>query len=116
MVRSAGERFPWEGEVLMRYDTPIYFQLIESGEYDKTTGDYKDDTITEEKRFASVTDAGNKTLSLLYGEIREGSIIARIQRGYEKPFDRIRIGKKVYRCDLSRKKRVFIMSEVQANG
>lgn len=113
MARPTGERYPWEGEVLMRYDTPIYFQLVRSGEYDEKTGNYAEDTVTEEKRFASVTDAGNKTLSLLYGEIREGSLIARIQRNYEEPFDRIRIGDKVYRCDLRRKNKVFLMSEVQ---
>ena len=96
----------------MRFDTPIYFQRITSGEYDEKTGNYGEDTISEEKRFASVTDAGNKTLSLLYGEIREGSLIARIQRPYNEPFDRIRIGKKVYRCDLCRRKKVFIVSEV----
>lgn len=96
----------------MRFDIPIYFQRITAGEYDKNTGDYGEDTITEEKRFASVTDTGNSTLSLLYGEIREGSLIARIQRPYNEPFDRIRIGEKVYRCDLSRRKKVFIVSEV----
>ena len=96
----------------MRFDTPIYFQRITSGEYDEKTGNYGEDTISEEKRFASVTDAGNKTLSLLYGEIREGSLIARIQRPYNHPIDRIRIGKKVYRCDLCRRKKVFIVSEV----
>ena len=81
----------------MRFDTPVYFQRITAGEYDKNTG---------------VTDTGNSTLSLLYGEIREGSLIARIQRPYNEPFDRIRIGKKVYRCDLCRRKKVFIVSEV----
>lgn len=96
----------------MRFDTPVYFQRITAGEYDSNTGDYGEDTITEEKRFASVTDAGNKTLSLLYGEIREGSKIARIQRPYNESFDRIRIGEKVYRCDLCRRKKVFIVSEV----
>lgn len=96
----------------MRFDTPVYFQRITAGEYDKNTGNYGEDTITEEKRFASVTDTGNSTLSLLYGEIREGSMIARIQRPYNEPFDRIRIGEKVYRCDLCRRKKVFIVSEV----
>ena len=96
----------------MRFDIPIYFQRITAGEYDANTGNYGEDTITEEKRFASVTDTGNSTLSLLYGEIREGSMIARIQRPYNEPFDRIRIGEKVYRCDLCRRKKVFIVSEV----
>lgn len=97
----------------MRYDTPIFFQRVTPGEYNENTGDYGEDTISEEKRFAAVTDAGCKTLNLLYGEIREGAVVARIQRSYKEAFDRVRIGYKVYRCDLSRGKRVFILSEVK---
>ena len=47
-----------------------------------------------------------------YPVVHEGSLIARIQRPYNQPIDRIRIGKKVYRCDLCRRKKVFIVSEV----
>lgn len=97
----------------MRFNTPIFFQRVRAGEYNENTGDYGKDAISEEKRFAAVTDAGCKTLNLLYGEIREGAIVARIQRPYKEAFDRIRIGDKVYRCDLSRSKRIFILSEVK---
>lgn len=97
----------------MRYDTPVYFQLITAGEYDQYTGNYADDIITETKRFANITDAGSNTLNLLYGELKEGSLVVRIQQPYKEPFNRIRISDKVYRADFSRKKKVFIVSEVQ---
>ena len=31
----------------MRYDTPVYFQLIKQGVYDPKTGDYADDEPVE---------------------------------------------------------------------
>lgn len=100
----------------MRFDTPIYFQRVKAGEFDETTGNYGEDTVTEIKRFASVTNAGTNVLNLIYGEIREGGLVVRLQTHYDAPFDRIRIGKKVYRVDFSRPQRLkqtFIVSEVQ---
>lgn len=100
----------------MRCDTPVYFQTIKAGEYDTSTGNHGEDTITEEKRDASVTDTGDETLNLLYGEIKQGVKTIRLQNHYDKPFDRIRIGKKVYRVDRTRRlrvKHIFIVSEVQ---
>lgn len=100
----------------MRFDTPVYFQRITAGAYDETTGNYGADAVTEEKRFADVTSAGTNTLNLIYGEIKEGALVVRLQGRYAAPFDRIRIGKKVYRVDFSRNlrtKQVFIVSEVQ---
>lgn len=98
----------------MRYDTPIYFQKIEPGEYNPDTGDYGDDILTEEKRYADVTDTGEDTLRLVYGDIRQGSKTIRLQTHYKKQFSRIRIGEKLYRVDFSRKlrtKHIFIVSE-----
>lgn len=100
----------------MRFDTPIFFQSIKPGEYDKETGNYKPDTVTEEKHWASVTDAKTETLKLLYGEIKQGCLTVRLQNIYDKPFDKIRIDSKLYRVDFSRKlrtKHTFIVSEVQ---
>ena len=100
----------------MRYDKPIYFQRVTPGEYDETTGNYADDTVEEVKRFADITDAGAETLNLIYGEIRLGVYTIRLQSHYTEPFDRIRIGRKVYRSDFARKLRrghVFVVSEVQ---
>ena len=102
--------------VLMRFDMPVYFQRVQSGEYEESTGDYGEDSIEEEMRYANVTDAGTETLNLVYGEIRQGCRVVRLQRYYEKAFDRFRIGERLYRVDLSRKlrnKQVFIVSEVQ---
>lgn len=100
----------------MRYDIPIYFQRIEPGEYNPDTGNYGEDFVIEEKRYADVTDAGVDTLNLICGEIRQGCKVVRLQTNYEKAFDRIRIGRKVYRVDFSRSlrmKQVFVVSEVQ---
>ena len=100
----------------MRYDTPIYFQRISSGEYDANTGNYADDNVTETMRYASVMDTRTETMRLVYGEIRQGSVTAHIQNHYTEPFDRIRIGDTVYSVDYRRRLRVkesFVLSEVQ---
>lgn len=103
----------------MRYDTPVYFLTTKAGTYDAATGDYGEDTEAEEKRDASVTDTGDETLTLIYGEIKQGVKTIRLQNHYDKPFDRIRIGEgkaaKYYRVDRARRlrtKHVFIVSEV----
>lgn len=97
----------------MRYDKPIYFQRVKPGEYDPIKGDYGEDTVNEEKRFASVTDTSTEMLNLLYGSIKQRSKTIRIQRPYEAPFDTIRIDNDVYRVDLSRRDKSFIVSGVQ---
>lgn len=99
----------------MRFDTPIYFQTIKT-EYDASTGDHVESIASEVKRFASVTDAGADTLNLVYGEIKQGAKVIRLQNHYTAPFDRIRIGEKLYRADTEKRlrtKHVFIVSEVQ---
>ena len=100
----------------MRFDTPIYFQRIEPGEYDPSTGNYGPDVPIEDKRFASVTCSTVETLNLVYGELKQGCFTVRLQTHYDKPFERIRIGEKRYRVDSARKlrsKHTFIISEVQ---
>lgn len=96
----------------MRYDTPVYFQTIKS-EYDSATGNTGISILTEVRRNASVTDSGTDTLTLVYGGIKQGSKTIRLQRPYEKPFDRIRIGEKTYQVDFSRKNRNFVVSGVK---
>lgn len=100
----------------MRFDTPIYFQTVKKGEYDPDTGNYAEDTVTEDKAFASVTDSRAETLKLVYGTIKQGCYTIRLQNIYGKPFAYIRIGEKQYRVDYSRKlrlKHIFVVSEVQ---
>ena len=100
----------------MRFDTPIYFQSVKQGEYDASTGNYKECTIEEDKKYASVTDSKTETLRLVYGELKQGSKTVRLQKNYHKPFNRIRIGDKVYSVDYSRQLRCmvcFVVSEVQ---
>ena len=100
----------------MRYDTPVYFQKIVPGRYDASTGNYKEDVITEKKKYADITDAGTDTLNLVYGEIKQGVKVIRLQSRYQETFNRIRIGDKMYRVDFSRNlrmKQIFVVSEVQ---
>lgn len=99
----------------MRFDTPIYFQTLHS-EYDASTGDYGMSTVSEVMRYASVSSTGTETLSLVYGELKQGSLTIRLQNHYSEPFDRIRIGEKFYRVDRTRPlrlKHTLVVSEVQ---
>lgn len=100
----------------MRFDTPVYFQTIKAGEYDASTGNYGEDIVTEEMRYASVTETGIETLDIIYGEIKQGVKTVRLQNFYDQPFDRLRIGNKVYRVDRARPLRLkytLVVSEVQ---
>lgn len=100
----------------MRFDTPIYLQSVKQGDYDKSTGNYKEDIITEDKIYASVTDSRTELLKFIYGKIKQGCVTVRLQNHYNKPFNRIRIGDVIYSVDYSRKLRkmhVFVASEVQ---
>ena len=97
----------------MRYDTPIFFQKAVAGEYNASTGNYDEDTITEDKRFASVIDSGVETLKLVYGKLKQGSLTIILQRPYSTPFKTIRIGDKIYSVDFTRHNRSFVVSEVQ---
>lgn len=103
----------------MRTDTPIYFQTVKKGRYDENTGNYAPETVTEVKQYASVTDSGLETMQLVYGGLKQGSKIIRLLNHYDEPFDRIRIGLKKYRVDMSRKlraKHTFVVSEVKDNA
>lgn len=100
----------------MRFDKPIFFQKLVPGEYNPATGNYESDKIEETKKYASVTSAGVETLDLIYGELRQGSFVVRLQSIHSYAFDRIRIGQKLYRIDFQRQlrtKQVFVVSEVQ---
>ena len=100
----------------MRYDTPVYFRKITPGEYDSDTGNYGDDIAEETLRYASVMNTGEEQLKLVYDGPKQGSLTIQIQNHYTEPFDRIRVGEKVYSVDSSRKlrtKHTFIVSEAQ---
>lgn len=100
----------------MRFDTPIYFRSLEKGAYNADTGNYEPDIPKEDCVFADVTESRVETLDMVYGELKQGCYTVRLQNIYRKPFDRIRIGEKLYRVDFSRKlrtKHIFVVSEVQ---
>lgn len=100
----------------MRYDTPVFFRAVTPGDYDESTGNYRDDSVSETMVMASVMDTQTETMKLVYGDIRQGSLTLTIQNHYDQTFDNIRVGDKVYRVDRTRLLRVkqsFIVSEVQ---
>ena len=100
----------------MRYDTPVFFQRITPGPYDASTGNYGPDQLQEDCRYASVMDTRTETLRLLFGKISQGSQTIQLQNHYYQPFDRIRIGDRLYSVDYRRRLRhkdVYIVSEVQ---
>lgn len=100
----------------MRYDTPVYFQKVKSGEYDPMTGNYKDDTVEETMVMASVMDTRTETMKLVYGSIKQGSLTVHMQNHYRGDFDFIRVGEKRYKVDYGRYLRVkqsMVLSEVQ---
>lgn len=99
----------------MRYDTQIFFQKSSPEAYDTETGNYEEDTVKEEMRYASAMDTKTEMLKLVYGSIKQGSLTLHIQNHYKKEFDFIRIGEKRYQVDYTRKlrtKQTFIVSEV----
>lgn len=100
----------------MRCDTPVYFQKVIPGEYDPGTGNYREDIVKEDLRYASVTNTGTNMLTQVYGSIRQNSLTIRLQNHYRQPFEWIRVGNKRYRVDFSRElriKHIFVVSEVQ---
>lgn len=100
----------------MRYDTPVFFRAVTPGDYDESTGNYRDDSVSETMVMASVMDTQTEAMKLVYGDIRQGSLTLTIQNHFDQTFDNIRIGDKVYRVDRTRRLRVkqsFIVSEVQ---
>lgn len=99
----------------MRYDTPIFFQLIKQSEYDPKSGDYADGEPIETKVYANVTDTATETKQLVYGDIKRNSKVVRLQQQYKETFNRIRIGDVQYGVDYERRlrvKQVFVVSEV----
>ena len=86
----------------MRYDTMIYFQKLTQGEYDQETGDYKEDSVSEDSRQASIMDTTTQMMQLVYGMIKQGSLTIQLQNHYDQPFDQIRVGNTIYKADHSR--------------
>lgn len=100
----------------MRYDTPIYFQKIEQGEYNTATGDYGEPTINETEVYASIMDTRSEMMRLVYNGPMQGSLTIQLQNHYTEPFDRIRVGDLVCKVDYTRRLRVkqtFVVSEAQ---
>ena len=102
-------------EVLMRYDTPIFFQHELKPKYDATTGDYTRLECDEIMRYAMVMDTTTERLQFYYGTIPQNSKTIILLNHYNRSFNHIRIGDKIYDVDVERKlrhKHTFIVHEV----
>ena len=55
----------------MRYDTPIYFQKLTPGEYDPATGNYGEDTISEDMKSALLRRRHRARASTSSGRARQ---------------------------------------------
>lgn len=97
----------------MRYDTPMYIQTLIPGKYNKATGNYDGDKVSEDKVMASVMSLKDETVQLLFGKLRDDCLVAHTQRYLV--FNRVRIGAKTYEVIKRRKLRhkgVYYLQEV----
>ena len=99
----------------MRFNIPVFFQRYNGGEYNESTGNYDDGTISEEVRLASVVDTTEQEARIAYGGFKAGSKTITVQNAYTAPYDCIRIGLRRYQVDLERRplgRGVYVCSEV----
>lgn len=99
----------------MRFDKEVYF-YTEKSNYNAKTGDYDRRKVSEVPRRASVNKTETAMIRMVYDSIPQESLTVRLQNKYEKPFDYIRIGEKLYKVDKRidlYTKQAFIVSEVQ---
>ena len=99
----------------MRFDKAIYFVKETPGEYNNTTGDYKESQFIEELVYADVVDTSAKTLNLLFGVVAEGYLTIKIQDSYPEAFDYIKYNNKKYKVEKRRTTRrfeTFVVCEV----
>ena len=99
----------------MRFATQVYF-YTENTNYNAQTGDYDRLEVSEVPRRASVNQTETAMIRMVYDSIPQESLTVRLQNKYEKPFDYIRIGEKLYKVDKKidlYTKQALIISEVQ---
>lgn len=95
----------------MRFDKEVYF-YTEKSDYNAKTGDYDRLEVSEVPRRASVNQTETAMIRMVYDSIPQESLTVRLQNKYEKPFDYIRIGKKLYKVD----KRIDLYTKQQHGG
>lgn len=98
----------------MRYNKKIYLVKVKDRNYDPTTGNYVDGGTNKKLVWADITDASDSIVSFVYGGIRQGALVFRIQ-GFVGAFDYIEYGDKKYQADYVRRtfaKTSFVCSEI----
>lgn len=101
----------------MRYDTRILFLTRIQGSYNEDTGNYEEDTYEEDEVFGAVSNTADNMQTLVYGQLRQGSVTIHLQNHYQKLFDLVEIDGKRYQIDnrtLYKVKETMVLSEVKS--
>ena len=116
MVGTAGRtaKIYRKVEVLMRFDTPVIFRVVEDV-YDASTGNYTSNVTSQKTHYASVDATTERMMTLVYGGIMQDSITARFQNHITDNYTDIVIKGKAYKVDYIAPKRVkdvYVLSRV----
>ena len=116
MVSTAGRTATVhrKAEILMRFDTPVTFKLVEDV-YDTATGNYTSAVTSEKVIYASVDNTTERMMTLVYGGVMQDSITARFQNHIDVTYTDIEINGKAYKVDYIAPKRVkdvYVLSRV----
>lgn len=101
----------------MRYDKRILFLTRKQGSYNEDTGNYDEDTYEEKEVFGAVSNTSDNMMSLVYGQLRQGSVTLHLQNHYQEAFDLIQIDEKKYQVDnrtIYKVKESMVLSEVKS--
>lgn len=101
-------------KILMRFDTPVTFRVVEST-YNAETGNYANEITSETVLYASVSGTTERIMTLVYGGARQDSITARFQNHVNVDYTDIVVNGKAYKVDYIAPKRVkdvFVLSRV----
>lgn len=102
----------------MRFDKIIYLVREKQKKYDPKTGNYEKVEPTKVPKMASVVDTTEKTMMLVYGELRQKSYTITLQIKNNEPISYIEMDDVKYAIDHVRmpklgQRQIFVVSEVQ---
>lgn len=86
----------------MRFDKKIGLVKETTGGFNPETGDYDDGTKVVDDYWASVTDMNDERMNFLYGELRKGAYVIRLQGHILRKFDYVQMNGKKYQVDNQR--------------
>lgn len=105
----------------MRYiDEVIFVKASEESKYDPNLGEWVDGESQRTITLANVTDVGTDRLVTIFGDIKQGAKVIRLQPLFVVPeWDRIEIESKTYQLTTDRlplNRTTLIVEEVKVDG